>query len=52
MFAAVFIVDLSQLALCHRSAGRLDEAIRLQQQCVEINRHNLPSMRRELCTCE
>ena len=52
MFAAVFILDLSQLASCHQSAGRLDEAIRLEQQCVEIDRHNLPSMRRGLCTCE
>ena len=49
MFAAV---DLSQLASCHRSAGRLDEAIHLQQQCSEILKQNLPSTRRDLCSCE
>ena len=52
MFAAVFILDLSQLASCHRSAGRLDEAIHLEQQSIEIDRHNLPSTSRGLCTCE
>ena len=52
MFAAVFILDLSQLASCHWSAGRLDEAIRLEQQCSEILKQNLPSMRRDLCSCE
>ena len=52
MFAAVFVLDLSHLASCHESAGRLDAAIHLEQQCSEILRQNLPSTRSYLCSCE
>ena len=52
MFAAVFIIDLGELALCQVSAGRLDEAIHLSQQSLGILRQNLPSTRRQLCTSE
>jgi serine/threonine-protein kinase len=38
------------LASCHRKAGRLDEAIALIHQCIEIQKQNLPSGRSDLCT--
>jgi tetratricopeptide (TPR) repeat protein len=43
---------LSQLASCHYNARRLDEAIKVTEQCVRITKQNLPSTRSELCTCE
>ena len=52
MVAAVHTTDMSQLASCHDSAGNVDVAIHLIQQCIEILRQNLPSMRKDLCAGE
>ena len=49
ILVAVFTVDVSRLASCHQRAGRLDDAIHLLQQCIEILRKSLPSTRQSLC---
>ena len=48
----VFTVGVSQLVLCHQRAGRLEDAIHLAQQCIEILRKSLPSTRKNLCVGE